>query len=328
MTKQELAELHLGTITLPPDTITKCINILAKRGAGKSYLAGVLEEELAKADYPFVIIDPMGAHWGLRERYPVPIFGGDHGDIQIDVDDGPILAKMIVELNTQALLDISLWDQDTQREFVAEFVNELYQLNRTPRHIIIEETDVFAPQTGGGPEGKKSFKAIDNLVRRGRGRGIGVTSITQRASILHKNILSQADLNIILNMQATRDLEAVGELLDDDGIDSKGKKEITSKIKKFGKGQAMFYSPQWLQVTAPHHIRRRESHHAGAEPKYGEEPPKIKMQDINKEIFVDWLNEAMGPVEEVEKKSYTYQLVCIGVAVIGALLIIAGGAYL
>ena len=65
---KQLPELHLGTINLPPDTITKCINILAKRGAGKSYLAGVLEEELAKNDYPFVIIDPRELI-GVLENY-------------------------------------------------------------------------------------------------------------------------------------------------------------------------------------------------------------------------------------------------------------------
>ena len=134
---KQLPELHLGTINLPPDTITKCINILAKRGAGKSYLAGVLEEELAKNDYPFVIIDPMGAHWGLRELYPIPIFGGDHGDVDIEVQDGPRLANLIVDLKKSILIDVSHWDQDTQREFVTEFVYELYQKNRKPLHVII-----------------------------------------------------------------------------------------------------------------------------------------------------------------------------------------------
>ncbi len=329
MKKKNLPELHLGTISLPSDTITKCINILAKRGAGKSYLAGVLEEELAKGDYPFVVIDPMGAHWGLREIYPIPIFGGEHCDIEIDLNDGKKIADLVVDLKKSVIVDISNWDQDEQRIFVADFVNEIYFKNRRPLHVIIEETDVFAPQTGGGKEGKLSFKAIDNLVRRGRGRGIGVTSITQRASILHKNILSQADLNIILNMQANRDLESVKELLDDDGIDSKGRREIMRKIKQFGKGQAMFYSPQWLQLTEPHHIRRRESHHAGAEPGYGEKPIKIKMKRIKKDKYIEYLNREATNVDLAKSKAeIKSQGIMIGVGIVGAILLIAGFGFI
>ena len=326
---KQLPELHLGTINLPPDTITKCINILAKRGAGKSYLAGVLEEELAKNDYPFVIIDPMGAHWGLRELYPIPIFGGDHGDVDIEVQDGPRLANLIVDLKKSILIDVSHWDQDTQREFVTEFVNELYQKNRKPLHVIIEETDVFAPQTGGGKEGKASFKAIENLVRRGRGRGIGVTSITQRASILHKNILSQADLNIILNMQANRDLESVKELLDDDGIDSKGRKEIMNKIKRFGKGQAMFYSPQWLKLTEPHHIRRRETHHAGSEPPLDGKVPKVKLKRLKKDKYIDYLNRDIKNADlEKEKQNFKTETVFVILGLFGAALLIGTFGFL
>ena len=78
---KELQELNLGSISIPGKYITKCCNILAKRGSGKTYLAGVLEEEILRAGYPLVIVDPMGAHWGIREGYKIIVFGGPHADV-------------------------------------------------------------------------------------------------------------------------------------------------------------------------------------------------------------------------------------------------------
>jgi uncharacterized protein len=40
--------------------------LLAKKGAGKTYLARVMSEEFWKAKVPFVVLDPMDAFWGLR----------------------------------------------------------------------------------------------------------------------------------------------------------------------------------------------------------------------------------------------------------------------
>jgi DNA helicase HerA-like ATPase len=53
-------------LTLPLDVVTEAIGILARRRAGKSYLARKLVEQLLQADLPVVIVDPKGDHWGLR----------------------------------------------------------------------------------------------------------------------------------------------------------------------------------------------------------------------------------------------------------------------
>jgi hypothetical protein len=50
-------------VNLPPrHLITKHVAILAKSGAGKSYAAGVLLEELAEKNIPVVVIDPHGEY--------------------------------------------------------------------------------------------------------------------------------------------------------------------------------------------------------------------------------------------------------------------------
>ncbi len=52
--------------------IKKHIAILAKTGAGKSYLAGVLLEEFAENDVPVVVIDPHGEYSTLRKSNENP----------------------------------------------------------------------------------------------------------------------------------------------------------------------------------------------------------------------------------------------------------------
>ncbi len=53
------------------------IGVLGRTGSGKTYTARGLVERLIEARRQVVIVDPTGAWWGLRSRYPVPIFGGD-----------------------------------------------------------------------------------------------------------------------------------------------------------------------------------------------------------------------------------------------------------
>ena len=75
--------LTLGPgLVLPHEAVTETFAILAKRGAGKTYTAAVLVEEMMGAGLPVVIVDPVGVWWGLRssadgtaEGLPVVIFG-------------------------------------------------------------------------------------------------------------------------------------------------------------------------------------------------------------------------------------------------------------
>ena len=102
-----------------------------------------------------------------------------------------------------------------------------------------------------------------------------------------------------------------------------------NRIKRFGKGQAMFYSPQWLQLTEPHHIRRRESHHAGAEPGYGEKPIKIKMKRIKITKYIEFLNREATNVDfEKSKAEVKSQGIMIVVGLIGAVLLIMGVGFI
>jgi DNA helicase HerA-like ATPase len=59
--------LHVSReLSLPAEAVSETFAILAKRGAGKTYTAAVMVEELLKAGLHVVVVDPVGAWWGLR----------------------------------------------------------------------------------------------------------------------------------------------------------------------------------------------------------------------------------------------------------------------
>lgn len=61
-----MSQLQIGKgFRLPAEAVTQTFGILAIRGAGKTYTAAVLAEELVKAGQQVVIVDPVGVWWGL-----------------------------------------------------------------------------------------------------------------------------------------------------------------------------------------------------------------------------------------------------------------------
>jgi uncharacterized protein len=47
-------------LSLPVEALTQTFAILAKRGAGKTYTAAVMVEEMLKAGLQLVVVDPVG----------------------------------------------------------------------------------------------------------------------------------------------------------------------------------------------------------------------------------------------------------------------------
>src|SRR5437870_736353 len=91
-------------LELPVEVVTETLAILAKRGAGKTYTASVLVEEMLEARLQVVVVDPIGAWYGLRSSadgkgpgYPIAIIGGDHGDVPLEAAGGHVVADLVVD---------------------------------------------------------------------------------------------------------------------------------------------------------------------------------------------------------------------------------------
>lgn len=261
------------TLSLPLDFVTSTQAILAKKGSGKSYTASVQAEELLAAGQQIVVIDPTGAWFGLRSSadgkspgFPIAVLGGEHGDVPLEVMAGEVIADAIASEHFSAVLDLSLFRKAEANRFMGVFLETLYRRNRDALHVFIDEADTVAPQRPFGEE-VRTLGATEDLVRRGRIRGLGATLITQRPQVLNKNVLSQVDMLTALRMNHPKDLAAIREWVDVHA-DLGQAKDMIASLPGLPIGEAWIWAPA-ADLFERVKIRRRTTFDSGATPKAG-----------------------------------------------------------
>lgn len=271
--------------------------IVGRTGAGKSYAAKTVIEYLLHEGRRVCIIDPTGAHWGLRSSadgkhngFPIAVFGGEHGDVPISASSGAALAAVVAEHNLPAIIDVSEMLIGQRHAFAEDFFAELYRLNRKPLHLVIDEADEFAPQNPL-PETKRMLHQVDRIVRRGRIRGFRVMFITQRPAVLHKNILTQANSLVAMRLTAPQDRKAVEEWVKGQADMAKGK-EVLATLAGLKRGEGWVWCPEH-DVLKRHTFPRIKTFDSGRAPEDGrglEAPTKIT--DVDLTAIRDALQEA------------------------------------
>ncbi|WP_168140324.1 ATP-binding protein [Mycolicibacterium frederiksbergense] len=260
--------------TMPLDSVTSTFAILGKKGRGKTHTASVLAEELMSAGCLICVIDPTGVWHGLRSSadgraagFPVIIIGGEHADVALRADQGAAIAELIVKERFPAVVDLSLLRKAERRTFATDFLETLYWRNREPLHLIIDEADEFAPQRA--PAGvERLLGATEDIVRRGRVKGLGVTLCSQRAAALHKTVLSQLDSLIALGVTAPQDVSAISDWVAQHAEEGQAR-QVRQSLPSLPIGQAWVWSPEWLGVTQLINVRRRHTFDSSATPKAG-----------------------------------------------------------
>lgn len=270
-------------LSLPVDTVTQTIAILAKRRAGKSYTMRRLVEQLFSAGQQIVIVDPKGDQWGIRSTadgkgpgLPIVILGGERGDVPLEPSGGEIVAKLVVEEQISILLDVSLFRKHEVATFMTTFLENLYRLKareiyRTPMMLVIDEADAIAPQKPQKGE-ERMLGAAEDIVRRGGQRGIGCVLVTQRSAVLNKNVLTQAQMLVALRTIAPQDLAAMDAWIQVHGEPDQ-RKTLMESLPSLPVGDAWFWSPGWPTTNGIFkrvHVLPIETFDSGATPKPGE----------------------------------------------------------
>lgn len=302
-------KLNLGSIQIPINAATKTFAILAKRGAGKTYTGAVMAEEFAKNNIPFVVFDPIDVWWGLRlaangkdKGLPVVVFGVQHEDILLDRDMGRKIAQAVVKDNVSCVINTFGLPKAAQRHLIAEFADELLNINNTPRHVFIEEAHEFLPQRVFGGLGVV-FNAVSNLVVMGRNRGIGVTLINQRAATINKDVLTQLDTLLAFQNTSPQDRKALADWVEYHSAEGDFEKFMAS-LPSLGKGKGWIWSPEFLGVFEKIEIRKRETFHPDRE-KLGMDfvMPTLDQTDI--QGFISKFTETNKKETKKEKKGKT-----------------------
>lgn len=277
-------------LSLPAEAVTQTFAILAKRGVGKTYTASVLTEEMLKAGLQVVVADPIGVWWGLRasadgkrEGLPIVVLGGDHGDVPLEATAGETIAGLVVEERLSVVLDLSRFRKGEQTRFMTDFCERLYHKNRAPLHLVLDEADAFAPQRPMKGQ-ERLLGAVEDIVRRGRARGLGVTLVTQRSAVLNKDVLTQAEVLVALRTIAPQDRNAIDEWVKVHGTPEQ-RDELMRSLPSLPIGAAWFWSPGWLDIFKRVKVRPRETYDSSATPKVGQKlrpPKKLAEVDLSK----------------------------------------------
>lgn len=293
--------LSIG-VELPEDHITQKCSIFGVTGTGKSNGVGVILEEYCKKKMPFVCIDVLGAHYGLATKYPVIIYGGKNG-IEMDREImGDYYAQLVFsadEHHLSFIFDFSEWNDFEMQLWMSEFLNRLFELHasdRKPRHIFVEEAEVFFPQVNYD-EGKHSLLAGNKVMKRGRALGLGMTLISQRPQDVNKKTLSQSQCNFLLHLEGVPEMKVVREMLRSEEKDRRD--ELINIVTNADKGECLLYSPQWIGKPKSFKFRLRETFHAGYTPKLNEviHEPELTHKVVPEIIHNDTQNNTQSEVK-------------------------------
>lgn len=307
-------------LPIPESALADCGAILGRRGAGKSGTGrSLLEHELA-AGHRCCVIDPKGDWWGLRmladgspSTFPIPVFGGRHGDIELTEEMGTELGKTIATHDLSCLVDISDFpSQASMRRFMLSFAQSLYRHNRAPLTLFVDEADQLAPQKVPA-DMAKLLDAMEKLIRLGRQRGIFMWMLTQRPQILNKNLLSQAETLIAMRMTTPHDRKAIKEWMEAHDPDEAVR--VMRALSKLAVGEAFVWAPaeDFLQrVQFP----KFTTYDSGRTPKHGEKLadvalPQIELSTVLESLADTWRAEAEAPADATELESLRAELVSV-----------------
>lgn len=285
-----MAELRIApNLVLPIDVVTQRFGVFGMTDSGKTYFALVLAEEMLAAGAQIVFLDPLGVGWGLKavaegsgldpaDLPPLVVLGGEHGDLPLTPDAGAATADLALQEGLSLVLDLKGFESDEdQVRFAAAFASRLYrQIRQHPMHLIVDEADIFAPQS---PELKDVIacrRAFDNLVRRTRVEGLGVTLISQRPAVVSKNLMSQVNTLVAMRLAAPQDQGAVENWYRTHAGDEQ-RKTVMSSLASLPTGDCWVFSPLNGDIFVRTRARPRHTFDSSATPRVGDAPARPRM---------------------------------------------------
>ena len=235
---------------LPAAVLEERLAIVGTSGSGKTYTAKGLVERLMDGGARVCIVDPLGVWWGLRmgadglapAADPVVVFGGRHADVALAPGQGAALGHLVAIHALACVVDVSdLGSADVRRAFMTVFLEALHRSNTQPLHLVLDEADLWAPQRVQ-LDGYDLLGRIEEIVRRGRVRGFVPWLITQRPAVLHKDVLSQADVLVSMKLTSSQDHAAVGRWIEGQADRAEGRR-ILAALPRLARGEGWVWAP-------------------------------------------------------------------------------------
>lgn len=247
------------------DFVGQRIAVLGSSGMGKSNTVSVLAEELA-GKLPLTIVDLESEYHSLRDEYEFIVAGrGAHVDRVIGIDDAKALAKEVIDGDKSVILDLLEFSKGERDELLRVYLETMWDIElkaRKPHTIILEEAHEFIPQR----KTNEALEIFKTVALRGRKRGLGMILASQRAAMVDKDVLTQANMLILHLVQYPNDIRTY------QGILPMNPAESEALIKSLKVGQAIVRRPgmDGKQRADVFSIRKRHSVDLGATPELGQ----------------------------------------------------------
>jgi len=144
-------QLTLGTddlgepVVLPASQLN--VAVCGGTGCGKSYLAGLILEQLVQLGYSLIVFDPEGDHRGLGKLHGVFVTGGQEGRLADPAD----VVRLLRSGYSSVVVDVSHLDADAQAGYAARLAGEIEAHRVTtglPQWVVMDEAHGPAGRTG------------------------------------------------------------------------------------------------------------------------------------------------------------------------------------
>lgn len=177
------------------------LGIYGDSGTGKSWVAGLLVEEMHREKYQVLVIDAEGDHRGLRSLPGIMAIEGDADTLPTPA----VIALLLAEASNSIVLDLSAYPRDLRVGYVAELLHRLHPLRYhkyRPHWIVLEEAQDYLP-LGGSP----ALAALRPMLDGG-----GWAFVTYRPDQLAEQVRQSLEACIITRLRHAEMLESCAGL--------------------------------------------------------------------------------------------------------------------
>jgi hydroxymethylpyrimidine pyrophosphatase-like HAD family hydrolase len=245
-------------VTLGRDEAGKAVELPASQlnvlvtggtGQGKSYVAGLVAEQLVGLGYTLVVVDPEGDHAGLGRLRGVLVTGGDSYLLP-----AAELTALIRQRNLSVVVDLSGLDADAQARYLREVPVEVEAQRRVsgvPQWLIFDEADQSVGRAG-------LSSAVFDQVEKGH------CLVTWRPQELSANALAGIDAVVALTCP-----RPAGAVVDIAAAVADVSRPAMAALLTGGPGGAVLASRQQRGIPVAFRLGERTTTHLRHEHKYG-----------------------------------------------------------
>jgi len=248
--------------------------VQASSGGGKSYaLRRILEQTANHVQQ--VILDIEDEFTTLREKFDYVICAPQGADAIATPQTATILARRLRETRASAIIGMYEMKMPDRKKFVRLFLEEFVEAPKSMWHpclVVVDEAHHFCPEK----DEAESMSAVNDLITRGRKRGLCGLLATQRLSKLSKD--SAAELHNKLIGLAVLDTD-VKRASDDLGMTMK---EAMPLLRSLEPGEFFCFGPALTRTVTKIKVGSVVTTHpeAGAGKILAPPPPSSKIKAL------------------------------------------------